>query len=406
MMKRFLVKILIVICALTFSLGVMTACGGEGETPTHTHDYNTLKHDAQNHWYECSCGEKQNVEAHSGGTATCKEKASCDICSEKHGELSECNFVNKVCTVCGNKQASEGLSFESITIDGVDGYSVTGLGTCTDTTVVIPSAYENAPVISIGNNAFKGYFLLESVVIGDNVTTIGDYAFSQCSLLESVAIGDNVTTIGESAFEYCNSLTSIEIKEKVERIAFGVFDGCPALTIYCEAESVPSDWDSDWNYALYPVVWDSNNNDVANDGCIYAVIDSVRYSLKSYSVTDHIATVVKQPLSIVNANMPDEVTYKGVNYKVTKIIDEAFYNCDLLKKAVIGDNVLEVGASAFAQCDAVESIVIGFKVDIVGVHAFYNCGSLHIYSRQKIKPTNWYNGWNASNCPVSWGSGS
>ena len=53
-MKNFLIKSLIVVFAITFSLGILTACGGE-ETPSHTHDYNTLKYDAQTHWYECEC---------------------------------------------------------------------------------------------------------------------------------------------------------------------------------------------------------------------------------------------------------------------------------------------------------------------------------------------------------------
>ena len=38
----------------------------------HTHSYTTLKSDADNHWYECSCGEVKadSKVAHSGGTAT------------------------------------------------------------------------------------------------------------------------------------------------------------------------------------------------------------------------------------------------------------------------------------------------------------------------------------------------
>jgi hypothetical protein len=41
-----------------------------------------------------------------------------------------------------------------------------------------------------------------------------------------------VTSIGERAFAYCES-----------------------LTIYCEAASQPSGWDSEWNFSYRPVVW-------------------------------------------------------------------------------------------------------------------------------------------------------
>ena len=79
---------------------------------------------------------------------------------------------------------------------------------------------------------------------GENipVTTIGDYAFSGCGSLTSVVIPSSVTTIGYRAFYYCNN-----------------------LTIYCEATSQPSGWDSSWNWSvpygngsIIPVVWGYN----------------------------------------------------------------------------------------------------------------------------------------------------
>ena len=50
---------------------------------------------------------------------------------------------------------------------------------------------------------------LESVVIGDSVTSIGESAFRGCSSLESVVIGDSVTSIGSSAFSSCDSLRDV-----------------------------------------------------------------------------------------------------------------------------------------------------------------------------------------------------
>ena len=42
---------------------------------------------------------------------------------------------------------SEGLE---MTLEG-DAYSVTGIGTCTDSQIVIPKAYNGKPVVSIGD---------------------------------------------------------------------------------------------------------------------------------------------------------------------------------------------------------------------------------------------------------------
>jgi len=39
--------------------------------------------------------------AHTGGTATCKELAVCELCGEAYGELAEHNFVEGACSVCG-----------------------------------------------------------------------------------------------------------------------------------------------------------------------------------------------------------------------------------------------------------------------------------------------------------------
>ena len=87
--------------------------------PTHTHNWESAwKHDDANHWHACqdsSCNEVNGKVAHSGGTATCLEKAKCEVCGVEYGELAShtypetwtCTAVGhyKTCTVegCGVK---------------------------------------------------------------------------------------------------------------------------------------------------------------------------------------------------------------------------------------------------------------------------------------------------------------
>ena len=53
------------------------------------HDFSVLCHDETNHWYQCSrCSATTQPEAHSGGTATCQEKAVCAICQTTYGDLA------------------------------------------------------------------------------------------------------------------------------------------------------------------------------------------------------------------------------------------------------------------------------------------------------------------------------
>ena|GEM_PF-1839722 len=157
--------------------------------------------------------------------------------------------------------------------------SVTSIGICafsacdSITSVVIPDS-----VTSMGDSAFSDCDSLTSVVVGDGVTSIGDYAFFACDNLTSVVISNSVTSIGSDAFRWCHKLTSIEIPDSVTSIGYQAFCGCnnltsivipdsvtsigdqafrdcDGLTIYCEAESQPDNWASDWNYSNRPVVW-------------------------------------------------------------------------------------------------------------------------------------------------------
>lgn len=93
------------------------------------------------------------------------------------------------------------------------------------------------------------------VIIPNSVTSISDYAFFYCTSITSIIIPNSVTSIGEGAFAGCSSLTSIIIPDSVTSIGAYAFTGCSSLTIYCEAESRPNGWNSDWNPHNFPVIW-------------------------------------------------------------------------------------------------------------------------------------------------------
>ena len=79
---------------------ICDACGTSyGNLADHT--YRTeWKSDGNNHWHECSCGAKSDETAHSGGTATCEEKAVCSACGTAYGELIPHAYRDGKCTVC------------------------------------------------------------------------------------------------------------------------------------------------------------------------------------------------------------------------------------------------------------------------------------------------------------------
>ena len=110
-------------------------------------------------------------------------------------------------------------------------------------------------VTSIGTSAFSNCDNLTSVTIGDSVTFIGNSAFSGCNKLTSVTIPDSITTIDARAFEHCTNLTNVTIPDSVMTIGYRAFYGCYNLTIYCEANSEPSGWNSYWYDSRTTVIW-------------------------------------------------------------------------------------------------------------------------------------------------------
>ena len=98
----------------------------------------------------------------------------------------------------------------------------------------------DAPVTSIGNDAFSDCTSLKSITIGNSVTSIGDWAFYYCDSLTSVTIGNSVTSIGDQAFYYCFSLTSVTIPDSVTSIGESAFSYCRSLTsVYCKPTTPP-----------------------------------------------------------------------------------------------------------------------------------------------------------------------
>ena len=71
--------------------------------------------------------------------------------------------------------------------------------------------------------------------VGSVCESIGDYAFYDCYYLESVMIGENVTTIGKMAFFNCSSLKSITIPAGVKEISADAFTKSRISTIILKA---------------------------------------------------------------------------------------------------------------------------------------------------------------------------
>ena len=145
----------------------------------------------------------------------------------------------------------------------------------------------------------KGYIEFDAPI-----TSIGDQAFYNCTSLTSITIPDSVTSIGVGAFYYCPSLTSITIPDSVTSIGSGAFAYCTSLTSI---------------YGKY----------ASNDGR-YLIIDGVLNSfapagLTEYTIPDSVTSIGQEAFggctSLTSITIPDSITSIGAF---------AFYNCTSL----------------------------------------------------------------------------
>ena len=109
------------------------------------HNFTIAQHDETHHWNKCSrCDATDAKAVHTGGTATCREKAVCEVCRSAYGKLSAANHVggteirdakpqsciengytgDTYCKGCGEKLSSG-------TVIHADGHKG-GTATCTD----------------------------------------------------------------------------------------------------------------------------------------------------------------------------------------------------------------------------------------------------------------------------------
>jgi len=218
--------------------------------------------------------------------------------------------------------ASEGLDFTS---NGDGTCCVSGIGTCTDLDVVIPSVSPE----------------------GDTVTSIGIIAFAQCADLTSITIPDSVTSIGNGAFYKCTSLTSIAIPNSVTSIDKEVFSSCTNLA------SIEVDSNNSIFYAEGNCLIETASNTLIA-GCMNSVIPDSVTSIGNWAFNGC--------TGLTSIIIPDSVTIIGAG---------AFKACIGLTGIVIPDSVTNIGAFAFAGCINLASLEVDGNNSVF--HADGNC---------------------------------
>lgn len=218
---------------------------------------------------------------------------------------------------------SEGLEFVS---NGDGTCYVSGLGSCTDTDVVIPSTSpEGDKVVEIGGSAFYHCISLTSITIPDGVAEIEGGAFSHCDSLTSVTLPDGLLRIGDYAFYWCYSLTSITIPASVTEIGKVAFSWCYNIESITVAEG-NTVYHSEGNCLI------ETASKTLIAGCQNSVIPA------DGSVTEIGGSAFRGHSGFFDIYIPECVTDIG---------QSAFYWCSNIGEIVIANAECTIGENAF-----------------------------------------------------------
>jgi len=216
---------------------------------------------------------------------------------------------------------SQGLVYEFVENGGDSYYVVAGMGTATDTDIIIPSKYMGYPVREIGIEAFSNRSSITSVTIPGSVKNICNSAFKNCNMLVSISIPDSVTSIGGSVFNGCTALTSVTIPDSVISIGSYAFSGCKSLTKV-----------------------------------------TIPYGVK----------IIQQNTFYGCVNLANLIIADSVE----SIAQYAFHGCANLTNVIIPDSVANIEQYAFSECTNLTSVTLGKGVKSIGYCAFKKCVNL------------------------------
>lgn len=285
------------------------------------------------------------------------------------------------CTSLNNIEIAECNNLEFI---GVSAFANSGLESIT-----LP----NCPRLTeLNSQCFENCANLMSVTMYDTVKVISIGCFNGCISLESVntistadgAILENTVcseTIERGAFNKCSNLSQLTLTTSVKSVGSAVFASCNGLILYCQAtQSATTDWTDGWE-SQRPVVWDCNNNYVANDGkTVYMFVKGICYAYQVGSA-DKIATVVSQRSGVKNVKVEGTITGKdGLTYTVTSIDEGAFKNCYNLESVTISSNVQRIESDAFRNCTSLTTFEFegGNGLVYISSTAFTGCSDTFV----------------------------
>lgn len=232
--------------------------------------------------------------------------------------------------ICKWPPLSQGLTY-ALNADNIS-YCISGIGTCSDTKLLLPATYNALPVTKIGSSAFKNCSSITDVVISSTIIEIEAAAFSGCTGLIDVVVPTNVQKIGLGVFTGCGNIRSIQL----------------------------------------PFVGETLKNST----------DTYQYPLGYIFGIDNYAGGVSTPQNYRGSNINTTTksyyyipsSLKSVTITGGNILYGAFYNCSNLVEIILPPRITRIEQTAFAFCTSLATIELPNSVEYIATGAFLGSG--------------------------------
>ena len=219
--------------------------------------------------------------------------------------------------------------------------------------LTIPEILDDHPVISIGEEAFRGCESLTSVVIAEGIQYIGQQAFANCCALTSATLPDSLYSIEDSAFQGCPDALTFVVIQYSKGHEWAKENHKPHILTH----------QSPYCYGIHTMWPDCAVIEEYNGagGDVY-----VPETLDGYPVICVWERAFRGYKSLTSIVLPEGLEY---------IAEEAFQSCESLTSITLPKRLKTIGRWAFAGCRSLRTVEIPSSVEQIGYHAFHHCAN-------------------------------
>ena len=238
------------------------------------------------------------------------------------------------------------------------------------TSVVVPGTVSNENVtysVNIGDKAFRLHASIKTIILSEGIETIGKYAFYGTGIT-TLLLPSTLKNLTSDAFRDVHSysilgplavVSKAEEPISLEENTFSLFASISTLYV---PEGSKTKYEAAQGWSAFSAIEEG----------LFAeeLIDGFRYLLSTESKT---ATVVQDYnyAKMESVVIPATTNYKGVNYQVTAIGNNAFYNRPI-SEIQIPSSIKTIGDRAFSMCSYLKVLIIPEGVESIGIGAFAN----------------------------------